>query len=93
MIPPVVLVCHRSTETGPITVEATHWDTIGQAWQAEAELTPCGQFCIGVHTVVRLDREPNRKRRGPPKWAKPRTVGAPSAGRHGICTDCEDEPK
>ncbi|EFG74155.1 hypothetical protein HMPREF0591_5936 [Mycobacterium parascrofulaceum ATCC BAA-614] len=49
------LVCHRSTETGPITVEATYWDTTGQARQAEAELTPCGPLCIGVHTVVRVD--------------------------------------
>lgn len=62
MIAPVALVCHRSTQTGPITVEATYWETTEQARQAEAELTPCGPFCIGVHSVVRLDRGPDRKR-------------------------------
>ena len=58
----VALVCHRSTQTGPITAEWTYWDTTGQARQAEAELTPCGRFCIGVHSVARLDLEPDRRR-------------------------------
>ncbi|MEE2853509.1 MAG: hypothetical protein VX424_12770 [Actinomycetota bacterium] len=49
------LVCYRRTQTGPITVEWTYWDTTGQARQAEAELTPCGPLCIGVHTVARVD--------------------------------------
>ncbi|MFA1705519.1 hypothetical protein ACDT10_21715 [Mycobacterium intracellulare] len=58
------LVCHRSTQTGPITVEATYWDTIGQARQAEAELTPCGPWCVGVHSVVHVDLgAPARPRR------------------------------
>lgn len=56
------LVCHRSTETGPITVEWTYWESTRQARQAEAELTPCGPLCIGVHSVVRLNRGPDRKR-------------------------------
>lgn len=50
-----MLVCHRSTETGPVTVEATYWDSSGQALQAEAKLTSCGPLCIGVHSVVRVD--------------------------------------
>lgn len=48
------LVCHSSTQTGPVT-EWTYWDSNGQARQAEAKLTPCGPLCIGVHTVVRVD--------------------------------------
>jgi hypothetical protein len=51
------LVCHRSNLAGPITVECTYWDITGQARQAEAELTPCGPLCIGVHSVVRVDLE------------------------------------
>ncbi|WP_221043176.1 hypothetical protein [Mycobacterium senriense] len=46
------LVCHRSTDTGPVTVEATYWPNAGQARLAEAELTPCGPLCIGVHSLV-----------------------------------------
>jgi hypothetical protein len=54
------LVCHRCTALGPITVEATYWDTAGQARQAEAELTPCGPLCVDVHTVVDLP-DPRRR--------------------------------
>ena len=50
-----VLVCYRSTDTGPIAAEWTYWDSTGQARQAEIELTPCGPLCISVHTVVRVD--------------------------------------
>lgn len=54
------LVCHRSNHAGPITVEFTYWDTTGQARQAEAELTPCGPLCMGVHSIVRVDIEVGR---------------------------------
>lgn len=64
------LVCHRSTQTGPITVEATYWDTTGQARQAEAELTPCGPLCIGVHSVVRVDVVPEPKAGRAPKTSR-----------------------
>jgi hypothetical protein len=57
------LICYRSTRTGPITVEWTYWDSTGQARQAQAELTPCGPLCVGVHSVVRLDLEPEPRRR------------------------------
>jgi hypothetical protein len=57
------LVCYRSTQTGPVTVEWTYWDSTGQARQAEAELTPCGPQCIGVHSVVRVDLLPEPRRR------------------------------
>ena len=51
------LICYRSSETGPITVEATYWDTIGQARQARAKLTPCGPLCSQIHSVVGIDFE------------------------------------
>lgn len=57
------LVCHRSTPTGPTTAEWTLWTTTGLARQAEAELTPCGPLCVDVHSVVRLDLEPDPRRR------------------------------
>jgi hypothetical protein len=67
------LICYRSAQTGPpVTVEATYWDTTGQAREAEAELTPCGLLCIGVHSVVRLDLSPNPRRR--PGRQRPVTV-------------------
>jgi hypothetical protein len=54
-----VLVCHRSTQTGPVTVEFTYWDNTEQARQAELELGhPCGPLCIGIHSVVLVDIEP-----------------------------------
>lgn len=56
------LICHRCNEIGPITAEWTYWDTTGQARQAEAELTPCGPLCIGVHSIVRLDRGADPRR-------------------------------
>lgn len=68
------LVCHRSTETGPITVEATYWDTTGQAREAEAELTPCGPLCIGVHTIARLDIEAVLRRSRRPSSLGTRTT-------------------
>ncbi|WP_460359037.1 hypothetical protein [Mycobacterium sp. ZZG] len=79
MIAPVALVCHRSTQTGPITVEATYWETTEQARQAEAELTPCGPFCIGVHSAVRLDRGPDRRRRPSLRTRTTSTTGADGA--------------
>lgn len=68
-----VLVCHRCPPTGPITAEWTYWDSTGQARAAEAELTPCGPLCIGVHSVVRLDLEPQP--RAGRKSAASREVG------------------
>lgn len=59
------LVCHRNTQTGHIAVEWTWWNSIKEARQAEAELTPCGPLCIGVHTVARVPdptRRPSRTR-------------------------------
>jgi hypothetical protein len=49
------LVCHRSNHVGPVTVEWTFWDSVGQTREAESELTPCGEWCIGVHSVVTFD--------------------------------------
>jgi hypothetical protein len=49
------LVCYHNPPSGPISVEWTYWDTRVQARQAEAELTPCGPLCIGVHSVVRVE--------------------------------------
>ncbi|WP_374025598.1 hypothetical protein [Mycobacterium sp. HNNTM2301] len=46
------LICHDPEGRG---VAATYWPTREDARQAEAELTPCGPRCGGVHTVVRLD--------------------------------------
>ncbi|CAA0136105.1 Uncharacterised protein [Mycolicibacterium vanbaalenii] len=56
------LVCHRSTQTGPITAEWTYWDSREQARQAEVELVPCGPLCVGVHSVVRVALAPARRR-------------------------------
>jgi len=56
------LICHRSTQTGPITAEWTYWESREQARQAEAQLTPCGPLCIGVHSVVRLGLLPEPRR-------------------------------
>ncbi|BBY36822.1 hypothetical protein MMAN_09560 [Mycobacterium mantenii] len=67
-----VLVCHRRNYAGPIAVECTYWDTTGQARQAEAELTPCGPLCIGVHSVVRVDLQPAFTRG---RWSRTRTTG------------------
>lgn len=53
------LVCYRRAQIGPITVEWTYWESREQARQAEAELTPCGPLCIGVHGVVRVNVVPN----------------------------------
>jgi hypothetical protein len=89
------LVCYRSTPTGPITAEWTVWDSTEQARQALAELASCGcgPFCIGVHSVARLDRGPDRKRRGPAKWAKPRTAGTSAPVGTASATDCGGEPR
>jgi hypothetical protein len=53
-----------------MSVEWTYWDSREQARQAEAELTPCGSQCIGVHSVVRLDGVPDPRRRGPAAKSK-----------------------
>lgn len=59
-----VLVCYRGCpQNGPTAGEFTYWDDAGQAGQAEAELTPCGPRCIGVHTIARLDLLPDPRRR------------------------------
>lgn len=55
-----VLVCHPDPSAA-YSAEITYWDTTGQARQAEAELTPCGPLCIGVHSVVRVNVVPNPK--------------------------------
>jgi hypothetical protein len=49
------LVCHHSPDHGRAGVTFTYWDTIQEAQQALAELTPCDSRCIGVHTVVDLE--------------------------------------
>lgn len=46
------LICHDPAGRG---VAATYWPTREEARQAEAELTPCGPRCGGVHTVVERD--------------------------------------
>ncbi|MGV0603931.1 hypothetical protein [Mycolicibacterium sp. XJ1904] len=48
------LVCYRG-ESAAYAAEWTYWDSREQARRAEAELTPCGPLCIGVHTVVRVE--------------------------------------
>ena len=75
-----VLVCHRSTPTGPITAEGTYWDSIEQARQAQAELTPCSPLCVDVHTVARLAPEPDRRRRPSLRTRTTSTTGADGAG-------------
>jgi hypothetical protein len=57
------LVCHRSNQAGPITVEWTYWNSVRQARRAEAELTPCGPLCISVHSVVNVELLPTSSRR------------------------------
>lgn len=52
-----VLVCHHEDQAGAHGAEWTYWPNRAQARQAEAELTPCGPDCIGVHTVAALDAE------------------------------------
>ena len=74
------LVCHRSTATGPVTVEATYWDSVEQARQAEAELSPCSRLCVGVHSVVRVDPEPDLTRWPSPGTRTTSTAGADGAG-------------
>lgn len=77
--PPVagVLVCHRGPSAG-YQAEWTYWDSREQARLAEAELTPCGPLCIGVHSAVRLDGMPKPRRkanRGRPPIVGPGTAG------------------
>lgn len=62
-----VLVCYRSTDIGPTTAEWTFWHSIGQAREGEADLTPCGPLCIGVHSVVRVDLAAPARRGGRPR--------------------------
>lgn len=57
------LVCYHAPPDGAYTAEWTYWDSREQARQAEAELTPCGPLCIGVHSVVRVDATSEPKRR------------------------------
>lgn len=76
----VALVCHRRTLTGPVTVEATYWDSVEQARQAEAELSPCSPLCVGVHSVVRVDLEPDSTRGLSSRTRTTRTAGAVGAG-------------
>lgn len=63
-----VLVCYCEP---PSTAEWTYWDSTGQARQAEAELTPCGPLCIGVHSVVQVDLVPDTARG---RWSRTRTT-------------------
>lgn len=59
-----VLVCYRAgIQNGPGAGEFTYWDDADQARQAEAELTPCGPRCTGVHAIARLDLPPDPRRR------------------------------
>jgi hypothetical protein len=48
MIERAALLCYRD---GP-HVEWTIWDNRELARQAEAELTPCDDQCLGIHSVV-----------------------------------------
>lgn len=59
------LVCYRIAETGPITVEATYWDSVEQAREAEAVLAQprCGAKCAGIHTAVSLAAEAKPRRK------------------------------
>lgn len=74
-----VLVCHRGPSAG-YQAEWTYWDSIAQAREAEAELTPCGPLCGGVHSVARLDLEPDRRRRPSLRTRTTSTTGADGAG-------------
>lgn len=78
----VVLVCHRSSQIGPVAAEWTYWDSREQAHQAEAELTPCGPLCVGVHSVVSLDSLAEPRRRG--RRHRNVTVGTGNAGARGV---------
>lgn len=60
------LICHRATKAGPITIEATYWDTVEQAGQAERELAPCSDLCVNVHTVVSVSLGAPARRGGRP---------------------------
>lgn len=62
------LICHDPEGRG---VQATYWDSREEARQAEAELTPCGPRCGGLHTIV--DRDP------PPRH--PAALGLPRSLR------------
>lgn len=57
------LVCYHAAETGSITAEFTYWADADEAQRVEAELTPCGFLCVGIHTIARLDAEPEPRRR------------------------------
>ena len=52
-----VLVCHPDPNVSG-SAEFTFWADVKEAEQARDELTPCGPLC-GVHTVVRVDLEPD----------------------------------
>ncbi|UXA14080.1 hypothetical protein KXD97_10030 [Mycobacterium sp. SMC-8] len=56
-----VLVCHRATETGPITVEWTYWENVEEARRAEAVLSPCSDLCVLVHSVVSVELDESRQ--------------------------------
>lgn len=57
------LVCHGGPSAS-YQAEWTYWDSIQQAREAEAELTPCGPSCIEVHSCVLVDvGAPPRPRR------------------------------
>lgn len=56
------LVCHPDPSVSG-SAEFTYWADVDEARQAEAELTPCGPQCIGVHTIARLDTGPEPRRR------------------------------
>ncbi len=82
-----VLVCHRSDQTGPVAAEWTYWDTTEQAQQAQTELTPCSPRCTGIHTIARLNLEPDPRRRpslrtGTPVGERRPTPGDPAPGTH-----------
>ncbi|BBX02266.1 hypothetical protein [Mycolicibacterium moriokaense] len=62
-----VLVCYRSTDTGPIAAEWTYWDSPEEARRAEAELTPCSELCCRTHSVVGVDPQVPVRRGGRPR--------------------------
>lgn len=55
-----VLVCHPDPKASG-SAEWTVWADVAEARLAAIELAMpvCGPRCIGVHTVVRVDLEPN----------------------------------
>ena len=69
------LVCHPDPSVSG-GAEFTFWADAEEAWQAKIELTPCGPRCSGVHTVARVDLEPN-----PRCWPLSRTRATSTAGR------------